>query len=193
MFCFSNGQEKKISRNCFFFTLFHIFLKKTQNIWFHEREKRILVKFSFFLFREVSCVKVTKMLLSREIFFMREWFLDFIFMYKIERIFFRWNIFSEWVFVKKKKKQEYPKNHSGSWTETFFFFNLVSHSPEKTKSFTWFLFSWGKKSLGWKKTKFWKKKDFCSHMEEVEVDSGKNYFFVKTEKRQKIKKRWNFF
>lgn len=126
MFCFSNGQEKKISRNCFFFTLFHILLKKTQNIWFHEWEKRILVKCSFFLsmtlnlFREVSCVKVTKMLFSREIFFMREWFLDFIFMYKIERIFFRWNIFSEWIFV--KKKQEYPKNHSGSWMETYFFF-----------------------------------------------------------------------
>lgn len=33
--------------------------------------------------------------------------------------------------LKKKKKQEYPKYHSGSWTETFFFFNLVSHSPEK--------------------------------------------------------------
>lgn len=30
-------------------------------------------------------------------------------------------------------------------------------------------------------------------MEEVEVDSGKNYFFVKTEKRQKIKKRRHFF
>lgn len=32
----------------------------------------------------------------------------------------------------------------------------------------------------------------CSHTEEVEVDSGKNYFFVKTEKRQKIKKRRHF-
>lgn len=31
---------------------------------------------------------------------------------------------------------------------------------KKKKSFTWFLFSWGKKSFGWKKTKFWKKKIF---------------------------------
>lgn len=43
------------------------------------------------------------------------------------------------------------------------------------------------------KNKILEKKDFCSHTEEVEVDSGKNYFFVKTEKRQKIKKRWHFF
>lgn len=154
-----------------FFSLYFTFSwKKHKTFGFTNGKKEFLwnVLFFFFLsmtlnlFREVSCVKVTKMLFSREIFFMREWFLDCIFMYKIERIFFRWNIFSEWVFVKKKKKQEYPKNHSGSWTETFFFFNLVSHSPEKKKSFTWFLFSWGKKSLGWKKTKFWKKKDFCS-------------------------------
>lgn len=50
----------------------------------------------------------------------------------------------------------------------------------------------GKKKFWMEKNKILKKKDFCSHTEEVEVDSGKNYFFVKTEKRQKIKKRRHF-
>lgn len=120
-------------------------------------------------FTEVSCVKVTKMLFSRETFFMLEWFLDFIFMYKIERIFFRWNIFSEWIFVKKTR---IPEKSFRFMNGNFFFFLTWYHILlkknnlekkkflKKKKSFTWFLFSWGKKSFGWKKTKFWKKKIF---------------------------------
>lgn len=77
---------------------------------------------------------------------------------------------SEFSLKKNKNTRKIIQVHE---RKLFFFFNLVSHSPEKKnnlvkrmekktflkkkKCFTWFLFSWGKKSFGWKKTKLWKK------------------------------------
>lgn len=114
-------RKRKYPEIVFFSLYFTFSWKKHKTFGFTNGKKEFLWNFHFFYSGRFHVWKWQKCCFPEELFSCVSDFLIFFFMYKIERIFFRWNIFSEWILV---KKQEYPKNHSGSWTETFFFFLL---------------------------------------------------------------------